>query len=134
MDLSKFFDIISTCPTRWKTNGTTIRSFDASFPNERHTPLLVACIYVSEYRGHNVAKFGEFYEQGRFLNLSERDTHALFRTSDNKIIQMPAWEDLTEKEQQFLQIRNQDEYQFWRLRNERDYNIQQMLLASCKLK
>lgn len=145
MKLNEFLGILSAYPGRWRLTslhwkkdnnewvvgeGTAIRSYDGLCPTTRHSPLLIACLCVSGYRGHFPQKFGDFYEQGQFLGLSEPDTHAIFRATDNEILPWSAWEDLTQKEQQ---DKNEEEYQFHRLRIERDYNIRQMLLTACKL-
>lgn len=107
MKLNDFFEIIRFYPGRWKLINNTIRSWDAGLPNTKHTPLLVACLCVSGYRGHNTAKFGFFYEQGQFLGLSDPDTHAIFRATDNEIENIPVFK--------------------------KDFDIRQMLLKVCNL-
>lgn len=134
MELLDFLKIIKNDPTRWVLKNKTIRSFDGGTPSTKLTPLLVACINVSGYRGQNFAKFGEFYEQGQFLGLSDPDTHAIFTVTDNEITLLPSWDQLSELERANMCMKNEEEYHFWYLRSLRIYNLRQSLLQTCKLK
>lgn len=98
MTLNEFCEVLSLY--RWKLYGNCIRSYDGICPKTKHTPLLLACIHVTGYRGHFPEKFGWFWEQGQLLGLSDSNTHAIMRASDNEMHSTPSWHDLTEQEQE----------------------------------
>lgn len=144
MQLKEFFDTLGNLPVNWCLMGDAIRSFDAGCPSECYSPIEVVCYYkggtVSWTGGklHRPNMIGEFFQQGKLLGLSDPDTHALFRATDNHVTPFPGWDELTTTEQKDFAKQISDtkdaekEYNDRRLRHLRDYNIRQRLLEVCK--
>ncbi len=113
MTLYEFFDVLGSLPDRWRFVGNTIRTFDGGRPSEAYSPLEVVCFYkggtVSWQGGrtYRPSLLDFHFQHGRVLGLSDADTHAIFRASDNDIVPEPG-------------------------RHLRDYLIRKCLIETCK--
>ncbi len=90
MTLDEFFDELKALPVHWQYIGDAIRTHDGG-SSEAFSPMEVLCyskggtVSWRPGRIHRPRLLDDFFVHGRLLGLSEQDTHAIFRASDNDI-------------------------------------------------